>query len=339
MIDWISKAVITGGAGFIGSRLACRLAGLGVRVVIADNFSSGSMENFRGMDQDRLAFVKTDCKDDPMEFVKGTDIIFHLAGNPEVRVGSADTTVDFNENVLATYRVLESARKHGVPNFAFTSTSTVYGEALTIPTPEDYSPLLPISTYGGSKLACEALISSFAFMFSIRSTIYRFANVVGAPSRHGVVFDFVRKLSIDPRHLVILGDGTQRKSYIDVEDCVDGMLSALDRDPSARLDVFNLGSSDTIDVLSIARIVSREMGLDPELVVTGGVDGGRGWQGDVKTMQLDISKISRLGWRPRLSSAASVERAARSLIDKELGAPAQGQDMPSQVKKLLVEPR
>jgi len=312
-LEGISKAVVTGGAGFIGSRLTDRLIEDGVKVTVLDNLSNGALANIRNADSPRLVFVESDCKDGPLECLRGADVIFHLAGNPEVRTGSSDTSVDFNENILATYRLLEAARKYEVPNFSFTSTSTVYGEAGAIPTPEDYSPLLPISTYGGSKLACEAMISSFSSMFSIRSTVYRFANVTGEGTSHGVVFDFVRKLRSDPERLEILGDGTQRKSYIDIEDCVDGMVFALRQPRPTNFDVFNLGSTDTIDVVSIGKIVADEMGLDPRFEIAGGVEGGRGWRGDVKVMQLDISKISRLGWRPRFSSAESVRRAARSL--------------------------
>src|SRR5487761_891925 len=182
----ISKAVVTGGAGFIGSHLVNRLVDQGISVTVVDNLSTGSLKNVK---ESKVFFVKADCKSDSLE---GSDIIFHLAGNPEVRIGSSDTSIDFNENILATFRVLEGARKFRVPRFVFTSTSTVYGEASKMPTPEDYTPLYPISTYGGSKLACEAMISSFSHMFKIHSTVYRFANVTGPSSSHGVVFDFVQ---------------------------------------------------------------------------------------------------------------------------------------------------
>jgi UDP-glucose 4-epimerase len=321
-LDDIPKAVVTGGAGFIGSHLVDRLLKNGTtNVVLLDNLSSGTLDNLKkeNLESSRFTFLKADCKEPnvaTLEAIKGSDIIFHLAGNPEVRIGSKDSSVDYNENILATFRMLNAARSCGVPNFAFTSTSTVYGEAREIPTPEDYSPMVPISTYGGSKLACEAMISAFSHMYSISSTVFRFANVIGTSSRHGVIYDFVQKLRRDPTKLEILGDGTQRKSYIDVEDCVDALLFALSKRESTNpFDVYNLGSKDTIDVLEIARIVSSEMGLAPELVTTGGVDGGRGWKGDVKVMQLDISKIMKLGWVPRFDSAESVRRAVHSQLD------------------------
>jgi UDP-glucose 4-epimerase len=322
-LDEVSKAVVTGGAGFIGSHLVDRLVDQGISVTIVDNLSAGSLSNIRNFHSAKVSFAKSDCKTDSLEFIEGSDIVFHLAGNPEVRVGSTDTSIDFNENVLSTYRLLEATRKYRVPSFVFTSTSTIYGEALKIPTPEDYSPLVPISTYGGSKLACEAMIASFSQMFQICSTVYRFANVTGSLSRHGVVFDFVKKLKLDSKRLEILGDGRQRKSYMDIEDCIDGMLFALGRPhptQTSLFNIFNLGSKDTIDVLSIAKIVSEEMGLEPELEPTGGVDGGRGWLGDVKTMHLDISKIMKLGWKPEFSSAETITRSARSLVNYYNGA-------------------
>jgi UDP-glucose 4-epimerase len=322
----LTKATVTGGAGFIGSFLVDRLVDLGLDVTVIDNLSGGSssFRNIKNSGSAKVSLLEIDCKKDSLESIKGSDIIFHLAGNPEVRVGSTNTTVDFNENILSTFKVLEASREYKVPNFVFTSTSTVYGEVFKLPTPEDYSPLVPISTYGGSKLACEAMISSFSHMFRIHSTIYRFANVTGPSTRHGVVFDFVGKLKQNPSRLEILGDGTQRKSYIDVVDCVDAMLFynisgrqyLVQGSSSPLFDVFNIGSLDTIDVLSIAKIVTKEMGLDPEIVLTGGVDGGRGWPGDVKMMRLDISKFMKMGWKPRFSSAEAITRAARSLIDE-----------------------
>jgi UDP-glucose 4-epimerase len=318
VLGGISKAVVTGGAGFIGSRLTDRLVESGIRVIVLDNFSTGRLSNLRSAGSSLLSVVRADCKVDPLSCLEGSDVIFHLAGNPEVRIGSKDTRVDFEENVLATYRLLEAARRYGVPAFCFTSTSTVYGDAKVIPTPEDYSPLVPISTYGGSKLACEAMISSFSNMFSMRSTIFRFANVVGPPSTHGVVHDLALKLAADPSKLEVLGDGTQRKSYIYVDDCVDGMLYALDRDQPPGVEVFNLGSGDMVDVVTIAKTITREMGVYPELLFTGGVDGGRGWKGDVKIMQLDITKMRSLGWRPRHSSLEAVQRAARWTVESLL---------------------
>jgi UDP-glucose 4-epimerase len=213
---------------------------------------------------------------------------------------------------LATFNLLEALRKNGgVEVFVFTSSSTVYGDA-DIPTKED-AVLKPISVYGASKLACEALVSAYAHSYGFRALIYRLANVVGPRSKHGVIVDFVRKLRENPDELEILGDGTQTKSYLYVTDCIEALLLGLDK-ARGMVEVFNVGSRDQVDVLAIAKIVAEEMGLDGvRFRITGGVDGGRGWVGDVKNMLLDISKLERLKWKPKLNSAKAVRLAAKEM--------------------------
>jgi UDP-glucose 4-epimerase len=247
--------------------------------------------------------------------VDGCGVVFHLAANPEVRVGSVEPSVHFRENVLATFNLLEALRLRGWKGeFVFTSSSTVYGEA-DMPTLEN-AVLKPISVYGGSKLACEGLISAYACSYGFRALIFRLANVVGPRSEHGVIVDFVRKLRENPKELEILGDGSQRKSYVYVDDCVEVLLLALDKTQGV-VEVFNVGSEDQVDVLSIARIVVEEMGLeDVDFKVTGGVDGGRGWVGDVKDMLLDVSKLKELGWRPRFNSVEAVRLTVKEMLRK-----------------------
>jgi UDP-glucose 4-epimerase len=173
---------------------------------------------------------------------------------------------------------------------------------------------MPISTYGASKLACEALITAYAYTYGFKAIIYRLANIVGPRSRHGVIFDFVEKLRRSPGQLEILGDGTQTKSYLYVKDCIDAILLGLDKS-SAQVEIFNVGSEDQADVKTVAQIVIEEMGLEGvKLVFTGGVDGGRGWKGDVKNMLLDITKLKTLGWKPKLNSRQAVREAAKSLL-------------------------
>jgi UDP-glucose 4-epimerase len=204
-------------------------------------------------------------------------------------------------------------RKNDVRQMAFTSTSTVYGEASEVPTPEDYGPLLPISLYGASKLSCEALISSYCHTFQMQSWIYRFANIVGERGTHGVLVDFIRKLRENSGKLEILGSGKQRKSYLEVKDCVCAMIHAVEHS-TGEVNVFNIGSEDSVDVTEIADIVVGQMGLDGvEYNYTGGID-GRGWRGDVKLMLLSIEKIKRLGWSPELGSARALEVAVRALL-------------------------
>ena len=224
-----------------------------------------------------------------------------------MKLGNEDTSVHFEQNLVVTHRVLEACRKAGVRKFVFASSSTVYGETDVIPTPED-SRLEPISLYGASKLACESLISSYAHNYGMRSYVFRLANVIGGKSTHGVIFDFVRKLKENPEGLEILGDGTQNKSYIYIDDCVDAIMFAVAKS-GGTFNVFNVGSEDQTDVKSLARIVSEELGFHPEFRFTGG---DRGWKGDVPKMMLDISRIKSLGWAPAHTSAEAVRETVRT---------------------------
>ena len=307
--------LVTGGAGFIGSHLVERLL-LDNEVTVLDNFSSGRiefLEPYRDIPDFHL--LTGDLMNPKIldNAVSGKDFIFHLAANPDVKLGAEDTHVHLEQNVLATYNLLEAMRKNDVRQMAFTSTSTVYGEAAQVPTPEDYGPLLPISLYGASKLSCEALISSYCHTFQMQSWIYRFANIVGERGTHGVLVDFIRKLRENSGKLEILGSGKQRKSYLEVKDCIRAMIHAVEHS-SGEVNVFNIGSEDSVDVTEIADIVVGQMGLDGvEYNYTGGID-GRGWRGDVKLMLLSIEKIKRLGWSPELGSARALEVAVRALL-------------------------
>ena len=307
--------LVTGGAGFIGSHLVERLL-LDNEVTVLDNFSSGRiefLEPYRDIPDFHL--LTGDLMNPKIldNAVSGKDFIFHLAANPDVKLGSEDTHVHLEQNVLATYNLLEAMRKNDVRQMAFTSTSTVYGEASEVPTPEDYGPLLPISLYGASKLSCEALISSYCHTFQMQSWIYRFANIVGERGTHGVLVDFIRKLRENPGKLEILGSGKQRKSYLEVKDCVCAMIHAVEHS-TGEVNVFNIGSEDSVDVTEIADIVVGQMGLDRvEYNYTGGID-GRGWRGDVKLMLLSIEKIKMLGWSPELGSARALEVAVKALL-------------------------
>ena len=307
--------LVTGGAGFIGSHLVERLL-LDNEVTVLDNFSSGRiefLEPYRDIPDFHL--LTGDLMNPKIldNAVSGKDFIFHLAANPDVKRGSEDTHVHLEQNVLATYNLLEAMRKNDVRQMAFTSTSTVYGEAAQVPTPEDYGPLLPISLYGASKLSCEALISSYCHTFQMQSWIYRFANIVGERGTHGVLVDFIRKLRENSGKLEILGSGKQRKSYLEVKDCVRAMIHAVEHS-TGEVNVFNIGSEDSVDVTEIADIVVGQMGLDGvEYNYTGGID-GRGWRGDVKLMLLSIEKIKMLGWSPELGSARALEVAVKALL-------------------------
>ena len=313
-----SSALVTGGAGFIGSHLVDALMERNVRVTVLDNLSGGRLSNISTwLKNPRFKFIMGDMlnPEDLKKALENCEIVFHLAANPNVKIGAFNTRIDYEQNILATYNLLEALRENDeCKNIVFTSTSTVYGEAEKMPTPEDYGPLKPISLYGASKLACEALISGYSHLFGFKSVICRLANIVGSRSGHGVIYDFINKLRNNPKTLEVLGDGTQRKSYLYVKDCVEAMILAAEKS-SSQVEIYNIGSEDSVNVAAIAKIVIEEMGLkDVEIRYTGGVDGGRGWKGDVKVMLLDISKIKSLGWKPKLNSAEAVRQAAKDTI-------------------------
>ncbi|MFO7992425.1 MAG: NAD-dependent epimerase/dehydratase family protein [Thermoplasmata archaeon] len=311
------KILLTGVAGFIGSHLADALVKENY-VIGYDNLSSGKKELISHLESnENFEFVLGDALDEEKlsEQMKRCDMVFHLAANPDVRVGAEDTYVHLEQNIVATYKVLDQMRKNEVDEIVFTSTSTIYGETDVIPTPEDLGPLEPISLYGSSKLGCESLISAYCHTFDMKSVSFRFANVVGPRSTHGVTFDFVNKLKEDPEQLEILGSppGT-KKSYFYITDCIDGMIYAT-KHSDEKVNYFNLGSEDYIDVKTIADIVCREIDLDNvEYQWTGGVDGGRGWKGDVKVMKLSIEKMKSIGWTPEYDSSKSIAKTVRSLL-------------------------
>ncbi len=310
------KILLTGAAGFIGSHLADALVEDNY-VKGYDNLSSGKIEMVEHLeDNDSFDLIIADVLDTDRlkKEMEGCDMVFHLAANPDVRLGASDTYVHLEQNVLATYNILEAMRELGTKDIVFTSTSTVYGETDVIPTPESFGPLEPISLYGASKLSCEALISAYCHTFNMKSVHFRFANVVGPRSTHGVTYDFVKKLEDDPHKLEILGSppGTI-KSYFHISDCIDGMLYATEKSDK-KVDYYNLGSEDSISVKEIADIVCREMGLeDVQYSWTGGAGDGRGWKGDVKAMRLSIDKLNSLGWKPKYNSAESIAQTVLSL--------------------------
>lgn len=311
-----SKVLVTGGAGFIGSHLVDSLMEAGSEVCVLDNLSAGSLANLKQWQgNSAFSFLNIDLVE-PLDSIsdKHFDFIYHLAANPEVRVSSTNPETHFNQNVVATFNLLEYIRKnHSAPHLVFTSTSAIYGEPTIIPTPETFGPLKPISIYAATKLACESLISAYAYNYGFKATIYRLANVIGPRSGHGVIFDFVQKINKNPNQLEILGDGTQTKSYLYVTDCISALLRR-EEDSSDQVEIFNAGSEDKINVKTIAKTVIEEMALgNVDLKLTGGVDGGRGWVGDVKIMLLDISKIKATGWKPQLGSQQAVTQTARAL--------------------------
>ena len=301
-----ARVLITGGAGLVGSHLAASLLERGAAVRVADDLSKGDRERVPS----GAEFTRADLTDeaDVAEVVTAdVDIVFHLAAHTDTNY-DADRKL-FEENTAMTYNVLQRMRAVDVSNVAFTSSSTVYGEAPR-PTPEDYAPLEPISIYGSSKLADEALLSTYAHSYGFTVWTVRFANIVGPHQRGNVVPDFIEKLARDPTELEILGDGRQEKSYMHVSECVDAIEHVIEH-ANDDLNTYNLGTRTTTSVTAIADIVSDELGLDPTYSYTGG---DRGWTGDVPKMRLSIEKLAGLGWEPQLSSHESVRRGARQLI-------------------------
>jgi UDP-glucose 4-epimerase len=303
------RVLVTGGAGLVGSHLAERLLD-GNEVVVADDLSKGERERV----PDGTAFVEadmTDSDDVASVLTDNLDCVFHFAAHTDTN--HANPRRLFEENSAMTYNVLERAHEVGVSNVSFTSSSTVYGEA-SMPTPEDYAPLEPISIYGASKLADEGLLSTYAHSHDFTVWLFRFANIVGPHQRGNVVPDFIEKLADDPDRLEILGDGRQEKSYLHVTDCVEAIQHVVEHTDQS-MNTYNLGTRTTTSVTRIADIVADQMGLDPEYTYTGG---DRGWAGDVPRMRLSVEKLAALGWSPELSSDAAVRRGARELIE-ELG--------------------
>lgn len=305
------KCIVTGGAGFIGSHLADLLVSRGDDVTIIDSMTAGRLSNIEDI-LPQIDFVQADLlKDGWQEFFKDADRVYHIAADPDVRGSARKSYQVFENNTAATVRVLEAMKRYDVREIVFTSTSTVYGEASVIPTPETYSPMIPISIYGASKLACEAMISSYAATYNFKAWVYRFANIIGPRSNHGVIYDFVNKLRSNPRELEILGDGSQSKSYLAVENCVKAMVFAPEISDDT-FNVFNIGSEDWISVKRIAELTAEGMGLkDVKFNYTGG---DRGWVGDVPLMQLSVDKLKSFGWCPDISSEESVRRAVAAAI-------------------------
>jgi UDP-glucose 4-epimerase len=309
------KVVVTGGAGFIGSHLVDKLVNMENEVIVVDNLSSGKMD-FLSQSEDKIKLVKKDLMDPEalLGVLEGCNMVVHLAANPQVKIKDDETRQHIDQNILMTYYVLDAMRKANVPNIIFASTSTVYGEADKVPTPEDYGPLIPISLYGASKLACEALISAYCYSYNMRSVMYRVANVIGARSTHGVIFDCINKLHANSNQMEILGrePGTN-KSYIHISDTVDAMIHGYENSQD-KVEIFNIGTEDTTNVKTLANVVCKVMNLENvEYQWTGGVDDGRGWKGDVRIMMLAIDRMKALGWSPKFKSTEAVELTASEL--------------------------
>lgn len=309
----MKTALVTGGSGFIGSHLIDRLMTEGYSVRSIDNLATGFEQHVASHRGDpRFEDLRFDLSDleATVRAMEGVDVVFHLAANADIRHGLEDTFRDLERNLLTTYNVLEAMRRMDVREIVFSSSAAVYGDQGTFPTPED-APKVQTSFYGASKLACEAYIEAFCEAYGMRSWTFRFVSVVGERHPHGVTYDFVRKLLDNPKELEILGDGTQCKSFLYIGDCIGGFLHAY-RTAKGKVNLFNIGTEETMTVDRVATIVTEEMGLrNVKRRYTGGK---RGWIGDAPVVHLSIERIKALCWSPQTSIEEGIRRTVRWLL-------------------------
>lgn len=318
------RIIVTGAAGFIASNLIPRLTRERHHVLGLDNFFLGKREYVEASRQyPGFSFLEQDLLDlnvvvEIFQTFK-PDLVWHLAANSDISFGTTYTDFDLKGGTLVTYNVLEAMRRSGTAKeLIFSSSGAVYGEPLVHPTPENYGPLFPISLYAASKLACEGLITAYAHNYGIRAWIFRFGNIVGPKPTHGVIHDFVLKLQKDSTRMEILGDGTQAKPYVDVDDCLDGMMFGHAHAHDC-VNCYNLAVEDRTSVNDIAEIVIRSMGLAEEGVELIRGPGSRGWRGDVPFVNLDTTRMQALGWSPKLNSRQAVERCAQAVVAQFTG--------------------
>jgi UDP-glucose 4-epimerase len=294
----MSRYVVTGCAGFIGSNLVDRLLADGHFVIGIDNFSTGQRRFLDAALKDRnFKLFEIDVLDiDALtQAFAGAEAVFHLAANADVRFGTDHPRKDLEQNTIATYNVLEAMRHNGIRQIAFSSTGSVYGEAAVVPTPEDGPFPVQTSLYGASKAAGEGLISAYCEGFGFRACIFRFVSILGERYTHGHVFDFYRKLKGDPSRLPVLGNGKQRKSYLYVQDCIDAILLAMAKAPD-KVNIFNLGVDGYCEVNDSIGWICERLDVKPQLEYSGG---DRGWIGDNPFIFLDTKRIQSLGWKPK----------------------------------------
>ncbi|MFA7360074.1 MAG: NAD-dependent epimerase/dehydratase family protein [Candidatus Kapaibacterium sp.] len=312
---------IAGGAGFIGSHLVRRILAdeKNSYVIVYDNFSSGQMWHLDDLlNNSRMKILKGDIKD--IDFLVNSmnkvDCVYHFASNPDISKAVTQPDIDFWEGTYLTNNIIEAVRRNNVKNLIYASGSGVYGDAGLIETNEDYSPMVPISTYGASKLAGEALLSSYCFMFGLNAAAFRFANVVGPNQTHGVGYDFLNKLIKNPQELEILGNGSQSKSYIYVSDVLNA-IRMVETKYLNGYSYFNVATNDYITVKEIADVVVNVMGLTNVKLNFG--EGDRGWKGDVPVVRLNSNKIRNLGWNNKYSSEQAIEESVRQMFNKIKG--------------------
>jgi UDP-glucose 4-epimerase len=308
---------VTGAAGFIGSTLVDRLLAVGKQVVGWDNFCTGQRQFLDGaLKQGNFRLIEGDNLDLPglTQAMSGCDTVFHLAANADVRFGLEHPSKDLQQNTIATFNVLEAMRANGIRRIVFSSTGSVYGDAEKIPTPEDAPFPIQTSLYAASKIAGEGMISSYSKFIQFEGYIFRFVSILGERYTHGHVFDFYKQLLDHPDRLKVLGDGSQRKSYLYVQDCVSAMLHVMNLGTAKKakhgVEIYNLGAAEYVQVNDSIRYICRALGLQPKLEYTGG---SRGWVGDSPFILLDTKRICGTGWKTSLTIEQGIVRTLQWL--------------------------
>ena len=310
------RVLITGVAGFVGSNFLDYLLSKGHHIVGVDNFSTGKKEFIENsIDNSNFTFLKFDLLNlrDLKKATKNIDIVFHFAANADVRFGLQHPDKDLQQNTIVTFNVLEAMRYNNVKKIIFSSTGSVYGEPNEFPTPENCAFPIQTSLYGASKLAAEGLIQAYCEGYNFQAWIFRFVSLLGERYSHGHVFDFYNKLRLDPNRLEVLGDGTQKKSYLYIKDCINAVMIALEKS-NQKINVFNLGNYEYSEVKDSVKWIIEYLGLSPEIIYLGGK---RGWVGDNPFIHLDISKILNLGWKPKLDIKSGIIKTISYLIDNK----------------------
>jgi UDP-glucose 4-epimerase len=316
------RVLVTGAAGFIASNLIPRLVGRGDEVWGIDNFFLGKrayvaqhqrfhFHEFDLLDLDRVVKVFEDAK---------PELVWHLAANSDISYGTTYTDFDLKGGTLVTYNILEAMRRTNAKHLIFSSSGAVYGEPTVMPTPEDYGPIFPISLYAASKVACETLVTAYVHNYDMRCWMYRFGNIVGPNPTHGVIHDFVLRLRENRRELKVLGDGTQSKPYVHVEDCIEGMEFGYAH-AGQTVNCYNLAVDDQTSVTEIAGWTIEAMGIDRSSIEIKYSGGSRGWKGDVPQVKLDTHRMTKLGWKPKLSSREAVRRTIGEIVEQFRNGP------------------
>lgn len=317
------KYFVTGGAGFIGSNLVDRLLQNGHSVTVYDNLSTGQIRFLHDASRSKdFALIRGDILDSSMlaEAMSGSDFVFHMAANADVRFGTQHPGKDLEQNTIGAFNVLEAMRANGIKQIAFASTGSIYGEPRIFPTPEASPFPVQTSLYGASKLAAEGLIQAYCEGFGFQGYIFRFVSILGERYTHGHVFDFYKALLSNPRELNVLGNGLQRKSYLYVQDCLDAMLTVLEK-AREKVNIFNLGTDEYCQVNDSIGWITGHLGLSPALSYTGGE---RGWIGDSPFIFLDCGKVRDMGWTPKLSIRDGIIRTLEYLRENKWVLEARG---------------